>query len=101
MDKGLAPHLPEMPTLMLSLRSTEGIVPQNDSSSSFLPFGDENEEELMAEDEEEEEGDSEISGCNVEKAFYEIALGAISVNASVVLLPYMESVFEEVFRVLE
>lgn len=59
------------------------------------------------EEEEEEEGDSEISGCSVEKAsFYEkgdtcAALGVISVNASVALLPYMESVFEEVFRVLE
>ncbi|KAK1334409.1 hypothetical protein QTO34_005414 [Cnephaeus nilssonii] len=85
--EGLAPYLPEIPTRMLSLQH---------SSSSFLPFDDESdgeeEEELMAEDE-EEEGNSEISGCSVEKALLDekgdtcAALGEISVNASVALLP--------------
>ncbi|XP_036210679.1 importin-4 isoform X5 [Myotis myotis] len=123
MGEGLAPYLPQITRLMLlSLRSTEGIVlrqnpcrassvqPQYDSSSSFLLFDDESggeeEEELMDEDEEEED-DSEISGYSVENAFFDekedtcAALGEISVNTSVAFLPYMESVFEEVLKLLE
>ncbi|XP_022277547.1 importin-4 isoform X2 [Canis lupus familiaris] len=111
MGEGLAPHLPQITTLMLlSLRSTEGIVPQYDGSRSFLLFDDESdgeeEEELMDKDEEEEE-DSEISGYSVENAFFDekedacAALGEISVNTSVSFLPYVESVFEEVFKLLE
>ncbi|XP_035970547.2 importin-4 isoform X1 [Halichoerus grypus] len=111
MGEGLAPHLPQITTLMLlSLRSTEGIVPQYDGTSSFLLFDDESEgeeeEELMDKDEEEED-DSEISGYSVENAFFDekedacAALGEISVNSSVAFLPYMESVFEEVFKLLE
>nr|XP_010953063.1 importin-4 [Camelus bactrianus] len=111
MGESLAPHLPQITTLMLSsLRSTEGVVPQYDGSSAFLLFDDESdgeeEEELMDEEEEEEE-DSEISGYSVENAFFDekedtcAALGEISVNASVAFLPYMETVFEEVFRLLE
>ncbi|XP_074249353.1 importin-4 isoform X1 [Saimiri boliviensis] len=111
MGEGLAPHLEQITTLMLlSLRSTEGIVPQYDGSSSFLLFDDESdgeeEEDLMDEDVEEED-DSEISGYSVENAFFDekedacAALGEISVNTSVAFLPYMESVFEEVFKLLE
>ncbi|KAM9202409.1 importin-4 isoform 2-T2 [Dugong dugon] len=111
MGEGLAPYLPQITTLMLlSLRSTDGIVPQYDGSSSFLLFDDESdgeeEEELMDEDVEEEE-DSEISGYSVENAYFDekedtcAALGEISVNTSVAFLPYMESVFEEVFKLLE
>ncbi|XP_069341958.1 importin-4 isoform X1 [Eulemur rufifrons] len=111
MGEDLAPHLQQITTLMLlSLRSTEGIVPQYDGSSSFLLFDDESdgeeEEELMDEDVEEED-DSEISGYSVENAFFDekedacSALGEISVNTSVAFLPYMESVFEEVFKLLE
>ncbi|KAM4853923.1 importin-4 [Thomomys bottae] len=111
MGEGLAPYLPQITTLMLSsLRSTEGIVPQYEGSSSFLLFDDESdeeeEEELMDEDAEEED-DSEISGYSVENAYFDekedtcTALGEISVNTSVVFLPYMESVFEEVLKLLE
>ncbi|XP_004463436.1 LOW QUALITY PROTEIN: importin-4 [Dasypus novemcinctus] len=110
MGEGLAPYLPQITTLMLlSLRSTEGIVPQYDGSNSFLLFDEsdgEEEEELMEEDMEEED-DSEISGYSVENAFFDekedacAALGEISVNASAAFLPFMESVFEEVFKLLE
>ncbi|XP_049624372.1 importin-4 isoform X2 [Suncus etruscus] len=111
MGESLAPYLPQITTLMLlSLQSTEGIVAQSDGTSSFLLFDDnesegEEEEELMEEDEEEE--DSEISGYSVENSFFDekedtcIALGEISVNSSVAFLPYMERVFEEVFKLLE
>nr|XP_020018519.1 importin-4 isoform X2 [Castor canadensis] len=111
MGEGLAPHLPQITTLMLlSLRSTEGIVPQYDGSSSFLLFDDESneeEEEELMDDDMEEDDDSEISGYSVENAFFDekedtcAALGEISVNTSVAFLPYMESVFEEVFKLLE
>ncbi|XP_032477532.1 importin-4 isoform X2 [Phocoena sinus] len=111
MGESLAPHLPRITTLMLlSLRSTQGIVPQCTGSSTFLLFDDERggeeEEELVEEDLEEEE-DSEVSGYSVENAFFDekedacAALGEISVNASVAFLPYMETVFEEVFTLLE
>ncbi|XP_055989389.1 importin-4 isoform X2 [Sorex fumeus] len=114
MGESLAPYLPQITTLMLmSLRSTEGIVAQHDSASSFLLFddddeseGEQEEEELMEEDEPEED-DSEISGYSVENSFFDekeetcVALGEISVNSSVAFLPYMERVFEEVFRLLE
>ncbi|XP_020736586.2 importin-4 isoform X2 [Odocoileus virginianus] len=111
MGESLASHLPQITTLMLlSLRSTEGIVPQYDGSRTFLLFDDESsgeeEEELMEEDDEEED-DSEISGYSVGNAFFDekedtcAALGEISVNTSVAFLPYMETVFEEVFKLLE
>ncbi|XP_072479499.1 importin-4 isoform X1 [Notamacropus eugenii] len=112
MGEELAPHLPKITTLMMSsLSSTEGIVPLYDTSCSFLLFEEsegeeEDEEELMDEDTEEEE-DSEISGYNVENAFFDekedtcTALGEISVNASVAFIPYMESAFKEVFKLLE
>ncbi|KAM9066255.1 importin-4 [Sarcophilus harrisii] len=111
--EGLAPHLPKITTLMMSsLRSTEGIVPLYDTSTPFLLFDEseeeeEDEEELMDEDTEEEEEDSDISGYNVENAFFDekedtcTALGEISVNASIAFLPYMETAFEEVFKLLE
>ncbi|XP_074090906.1 importin-4 [Macrotis lagotis] len=112
MGEGLAPHLPKITTFMMSsLRSTEGIVPLYDTSTSFLLFdeseGEDEEEELMDEDTEEEEEDSDISGYNVENAFFDekedtcTALGEISVNASVAFLPYIESAFEEVYKLLE
>ncbi|XP_051051602.1 importin-4 isoform X2 [Phodopus roborovskii] len=112
MGDGLAPYLPQITTLMLlSLRSTEGIVPQYDGISSFLLFDDESEEEeeedLMDDDMEEEGEDSEISGYSVENAFFDekedtcTALGEISVNASVAFLPYMDNIFDEVLKLLE
>lgn len=84
--------------------------PQYDGSSSFLLFDDESdgeEEEELTDKDEEEEDDSEISGYSVENAFFDekedtcAALGEISMNTSVAFLPYMESVFEEVFKLLE
>ncbi|XP_052047378.1 importin-4 [Apodemus sylvaticus] len=112
MGEGLGPYLPQITTLMLlSLRSTEGIVPQYDGISSFLLFDDdsdaEEEEELMDEDMEEEEDDSEISGYSVENAFFDekedtcSALGEISMNTSVAFLPFMDPIFDEVYKLLE
>lgn len=112
MGESLGPYLPQITTLMLlSLRSTEGIVPQYDGISSFLLFDDdseaEEEEELMDEDMEEEEDDSEISGYSVENAFFDekedtcTALGEISMNTSVAFLPFMDAIFDEVYKLLE
>ncbi|XP_021058939.1 importin-4 [Mus pahari] len=112
MGEGLGPYLPQITTLMLlSLRSTEGIVPQYDGISSFLLFDDdsetEEEEDLMDEDMEEEGDDSEISGYSVENAFFDekedtcTALGEISTNACVAFLPFMDATFDEVYKLLE
>ncbi|KAL1781203.1 importin-4 [Sigmodon hispidus] len=112
MGEGLAPYLPQITTLMLlSLRSTEGIVPQYDGISSFLLFDDDSEEEeeedLMDDDMEEEEEETEVSGYSVENAFFDekedtcTALGEISMNSSVAFLPYMDAIFDEVLKLLE
>ncbi|XP_038597074.1 importin-4 isoform X1 [Tachyglossus aculeatus] len=111
MGPGLAPHLPQITTLMLlSLRSTEGIVPRYEGSSTFLLFEDESEEEEEEEpmgDDEEDEDDSDVSGYSVENAFFDekedacSALGEIALNASVAFLPYMDCAFEEVYKLLE
>uniref|UniRef100_A0A8C4YLU3 Importin 4 n=1 Tax=Gopherus evgoodei TaxID=1825980 RepID=A0A8C4YLU3_9SAUR len=63
MGDDLAPHLPQITTLLLySLKSTEGLVPPAGGTSSFLLFEDEEEEaevegeeDLDGEDDEEEE----------------------------------------------
>uniref|UniRef100_A0A6I8P8H9 Importin 4 n=2 Tax=Ornithorhynchus anatinus TaxID=9258 RepID=A0A6I8P8H9_ORNAN len=109
MGAGLSPHLPQITTLMLlSLRSTEGIVPRYEGSGTFLLFEDESEEEADEElMEDDEEDDSDVSGYSVENAFFDekedacSALGEISLNASVAFLPYMDSAFEEVYKLLE
>nr|XP_048300005.1 importin-4 [Myodes glareolus] len=111
MGEGLAPYLPQITTLMLiSLRSTEGIVPQYDGINSFLLFDDESEEEEeddLMDDDMEDDDDSEISGYSVENAFFDekedtcTALGEISLNTCVAFLPYMDCVFDEVFKLLE
>ncbi|XP_074838416.1 importin-4-like isoform X2 [Carettochelys insculpta] len=111
---GLAPHLPQIITLLLcSLKSTEGLVPPPEDSSSFLLFEEEEEEEAEVEgdedlDELEDDTDEEEEfGLSVGSAFVEekdaacAALGEIAANASVAFLPYLESCLPEVCRLLE
>ncbi|XP_043835956.1 importin-4 isoform X2 [Dromiciops gliroides] len=111
MGEGMAPHLPKIITFMMSsLRSTEGIVPVCDTSNTFLLFDESEDEdcegEMMEEDNEEEE-DSDISGYNVENAFFDekedtcLALGEISVNVSMAFFPFIERFFEEVYKLSE
>uniref|UniRef100_A0A8C4YMC4 Importin 4 n=1 Tax=Gopherus evgoodei TaxID=1825980 RepID=A0A8C4YMC4_9SAUR len=113
MGDDLAPHLPQITTLLLySLKSTEGLVPPAGGTSSFLLFEDEEEEaevegeeDLDGEDDEEEE--EELFGLSVESAYVDekedacTALGEIAANASVAFLPYLESCIPGVFQLLE
>uniref|UniRef100_A0A8C8RXG2 Importin 4 n=1 Tax=Pelusios castaneus TaxID=367368 RepID=A0A8C8RXG2_9SAUR len=113
MGDALAPNLPRIITLLLySLKSTEGLVPPNGGSSSFLLFEDEEEEAEVEGDEdldgeEDEEEEEELFGLNVESAYMAekedacAALGEIAANASIAFLPYVESCISEVYRLLE
>ncbi|MXQ91933.1 hypothetical protein E5288_WYG019605 [Bos mutus] len=108
MGESLAPHLPQITTLMLlSLRSTEGIVPQYDGSRSFLLFDDESSGPALLFLALIAAACPPFSRYSVGNAFFDekedtcAALGEISVNTSVAFLPYMETVFEEVFKLLE
>ncbi|XP_074838563.1 importin-4-like isoform X1 [Carettochelys insculpta] len=85
---GLAPHLPQIVTLLLcSLKSTEGLVPPPEDSSSFLLFEEEEEEE--AEVEGDEDLDELEDDTDEEEEF------------GVAFLPYLESCLPEVCRLLE
>lgn len=111
MGEGLVFYLEQIIMFMLLLLCfIEGIVFQYDGSSFFFLFDDESdgeeEEEFMDEDVEEED-DLEILGYSVENVFFDekedicVVVGEIFVNISVVFFLYMESVFEEVFKLLE
>ncbi|XP_077170152.1 importin-4 isoform X2 [Paroedura picta] len=109
MGDGLAPYLPRITHLMLcSLKSTEGIEPHYGAGSSFLLFDDE-EEEAEVEGEEsltEEEEDEDLEVC-VRNSFMDekddacLSLGEIAFHASVAFLPFVDTCFPEVFKMLE
>ncbi|XP_053121119.1 importin-4 [Hemicordylus capensis] len=112
LEDSIAPYLPRITTFILySLKSTEGIEPRYGTGSSFLLFDDEEEEAEVEGDEsltdDEEDDDSEITGLSVGNAFMDekedscVALGEIATNASVAFLPFLESSFQEVFKLLE
>nr|XP_056719335.1 importin-4 [Euleptes europaea] len=112
LEDSIAPYLPRITTLMLcTLKSTEGVEPQYGAGNSFLLFDDEDEEaEVEGEEglsDEEEDDDSELTGVSVGNAFMVekedacMALGEIAMNSSVAFLPFLESCFPEVFKLLE
>ncbi|KAJ6653043.1 hypothetical protein lerEdw1_010129 [Lerista edwardsae] len=112
LEDSISPYLPRITTLMLySLKSTEGIEPHCGTGSSFLLFDDEEEEAEVEGDEnltdDEDEEDSELTGLSVGNAFMDekedscVALGEIATHASAAFLPFMESCFQEVFKLLE
>ncbi|XP_061445058.1 importin-4 isoform X2 [Rhineura floridana] len=99
LEDSIAPYLPRITTLMIySLKSTEGIEEEEEAEV-------EGDESLT--DEEEEDDDSEITGLNVGSAFMDekedacVALGEIATGACVAFLPFLETCFQEVFRLLE
>nr|XP_020666139.1 importin-4 [Pogona vitticeps] len=112
LEDAIAPFLPRITTLMLySIKSTESVQLPVSSGNSFLIFDDEEEEAEVEGDEsltdEEEDDDSELTGISVGNVFMDekedacIALGEISTSACVAFLPYMESCFQEISRLLE
>ncbi|XP_056381767.1 importin-4 [Hyla sarda] len=108
MEDNISHHLEKITTMMLlSLKSTEGIVVQYNENRSFMLFDDEADEEDIAIHEEEEEGDPDIEGFIVENAFVDekeeacSSLGVIAVHASSSFFPYLDSCFQEVFKHIE
>uniref|UniRef100_V9KAN5 Importin-4 n=1 Tax=Callorhinchus milii TaxID=7868 RepID=V9KAN5_CALMI len=107
MGPSMAPHLEKMTTLMLlSIKSTEGVTAHYDNDSkTFLLLDDDLEEEDSITEEEEDEDDADITGFSVENAYLDEkedacdALGEISVNTGAAFMPFMESCFEEIFRI--
>ncbi|XP_062916193.1 importin-4 [Mobula hypostoma] len=108
MGPSMAPHLEKMTTVMLlSIKSTEGVTAHYDiNSKTFLLLDDDlDEDEPITE--EEDEDDADITGFSVENAYLDEkedacdALGEIAVNTGVAFMPYMESCFEEIFRITD
>uniref|UniRef100_H9G8C1 Importin 4 n=1 Tax=Anolis carolinensis TaxID=28377 RepID=H9G8C1_ANOCA len=112
LEDGISPYLPRITTFMLySLKSTEGFETPLGTGNSFLLFDDEEEEAEVEGDEsltdDEEDDDSELTGLSVGNVYMDekedacVALGEIATCASVAFLPYMESTFQEITKLLE
>ncbi|XP_062992581.1 importin-4 [Elgaria multicarinata webbii] len=112
LGEALAPYLPRITTLMLySIKSTEGVEPHFGTGNSFLLFDDEEEEAEVEGDEtftdDEDDEDLDLTGLSVTNTFMDekedacMALGEIAAAASVSFLPYMETSFHEICKLLE
>ncbi|XP_066460134.1 importin-4 isoform X2 [Eleutherodactylus coqui] len=107
MEDNISHHLEKMTTMMLlTLKSSQGIVIQYNENRSFMLFDDEADEEDVVIHEEEEE-DPDIEGFIVENAFVDekveslASLGVIALHASSSFFPYLDSCFQEVFKHIE
>ncbi|XP_069944549.1 importin-4-like isoform X2 [Cherax quadricarinatus] len=114
MKADMAPHLPKiMERMMLSLRSTDGVVTHFKDDETGLPTTIEG----LSESEEEEDGevdllgnedgdDEDVAGYSVENAFLEekedtcVALRELSLHCGDAFLPYMDKSGEEVYKML-
>lgn len=110
----MAVHLPKiMDRMMLSLRSTDGVVTHFKDDEGGLPTTIEG----LSDSEEEEEGevdllgneeteDEDVAGYSVENAFLEekedtcVALRELSLHCGDAFLPYMDKSGEEVYKML-
>ncbi|CAN2390731.1 ribosomal protein import into nucleus [Pristimantis euphronides] len=107
MEDNISHHLEKMSTMMvLSLKSTEGIVIQYNENRSFTLFDDEADEQDV-DIHEEDDGDPDIEGFIVENAYVDekaeacSALGVIALHASSSFFPYLDSCFQEILKHLE
>uniref|UniRef100_A0A8C5PG40 Importin N-terminal domain-containing protein n=1 Tax=Leptobrachium leishanense TaxID=445787 RepID=A0A8C5PG40_9ANUR len=107
MEDSISVHLEKITTLMLlSLKSTEGIVVHYNENRSFLIFDDEAEEDAFIQDEDEEE-DPDIKGFTVENSYVDekedacLCLGELAYNASSSFFPYLDSCFKEISKHIE
>ncbi|KAK4305040.1 hypothetical protein Pmani_023031 [Petrolisthes manimaculis] len=118
----LAQHLPSiMERMMVSLRSTDGVVTHFKDDPSALPTTIEgisdSEEDEGGEGEEDDEGgegdllandddDEDVAGYSVQNAFLEekedtcVALRELSLHCGAAFLPYMDTSGEEVYKML-
>ncbi|XP_076649136.1 importin-4 [Halictus rubicundus] len=113
MKKEMASALPEIvEKIILSMQSSEGIVPhfKEDESSAFAVYEDliesENESEEDIENTDDEDDDDDIAGYNVENAYIDekeeaiLALKDIAENTEEAFLPYLQTAFEETFKLI-
>ncbi|XP_071445043.1 importin-4-like [Hetaerina americana] len=110
----MGPNLPRIVELMLSsIRSCEGIVPhfKEDEGAAFPVYEDVSdtgdEEDIGSEsDEEEDDDDSDIAGYSVENSYAEekvdacLALRDIASNSKTAFVPYLDTAFKEVFKLI-
>lgn len=107
----LTPHLTSITTVMLlSLRSTEGVMTHLEEDKQFVLLDDDDDDEgeegdVILDDEEETEiDDSDVAGFSVENAYIDEkedacdALGEIAFNTGVAFQPFLESSFQQVFE---
>ncbi|XP_076287223.1 importin-4 [Lasioglossum baleicum] len=114
MKKEMASALPEIiGKIILSMQSSEGIVPhyKEEESSAFAVYEDfiesenESEEDIENTDDEDDE-DDEIAGYNVENAYIDekeeaiMALKDIAEHTEEAFLPYLQTAFEETFKLI-
>ncbi|KAK7085046.1 Ran GTPase binding [Halocaridina rubra] len=115
MKSKMSPHLPKiMEHMMMSLRSTEGVVTHFKDDEAGLPTtieglsDSENEQEdgevdLLGNDDQD---DDDVAGYTVENAFLEekedtcVALRELSLHCGDTFLPYMDKSIEEVYKML-
>ncbi|XP_034768784.2 importin-4 [Acipenser ruthenus] len=107
----LIPHLPTITTLMMmSLKSTEGVTAHlTEESQPFLlldddDVDDENEDSVIEDVHGDPEEERDVAGFSVENAYIDEkedacdALGEISFHSGSAFLPYIESCFQEVYK---
>ncbi|CAM4721710.1 unnamed protein product [Leuciscus chuanchicus] len=107
----LTPHLTSITTVMLlSLRSTEGVMTHLEEDKQFVLLDDDDDDEgeegdvILDEEEETEIDDSDVAGFSVENAYIDEkedacdALGEIAFNTGVAFQPFLESSFQQVFE---
>ncbi|XP_073431463.1 importin-4 isoform X3 [Dendrobates tinctorius] len=109
MEANISHHLEKITTMMLlSLKSREGIVIQYNENRTFMLFDDEaDEEDVVLHDEGDDDRDPDIEGFTVENVFVDekeeacSSLGVIAIHASSTFFPYLDSCFQEVFKLIE
>uniref|UniRef100_A0A673GLM6 Importin-4-like n=1 Tax=Sinocyclocheilus rhinocerous TaxID=307959 RepID=A0A673GLM6_9TELE len=91
----LAPHLTPITTVMLlSLRSTEGVMAHLNEDKQFV----------LLDDDDTEVDDRDVAGFSVENAYIDEkedacdALGEIAFNTGVAFQPFLESSFQQVYE---
>ncbi|XP_056110127.1 importin-4 [Rhinichthys klamathensis goyatoka] len=108
----LTPHLTSITTVMLlSLRSTEGVMTHLEEDKQFVLLDDDDDDDddeegdaILDEEEETEIDDSDVAGFSVENAYIDEkedacdALGEIAFNTGVAFQPFLESSFQQVFE---
>lgn len=108
--QSLNPHLPAISTLLLlSLKSTEGVTAHLEEDKQFVLLDDDDDDEegdtVLEEDGENELDD--VAGFSVENAYIDEkedacdALGEIALNTGAAFQPFLESSFEQVYKLCD